>query len=305
MIRRPKLFAGICGAFFALMLFPGCGHAAGKSDGKVTASAVRLRSGPGLSYKIKTNLTKGSTLDILAQNGNWYKVSLPGNQIGWVLKDYVSVPKPVDTSRSSVGAKTNSTGTVSASGVRLRGGPGLSYKIVGNLKKGEKLRLLAKNGEWCKVSTASGSIGWVHKNYFSLAQDVVSRGGTRESTIRESIVNFSQRFLGVKYVWGGSSPAGFDCSGFVQYVFGKFGIQLGHSAADQARTSAYVSKENLQPGDLVFFDTDGGHNYINHVGIYIGGGRFIDASSGRGSVVIASISEGFYANTYMSAGRVL
>jgi cell wall-associated NlpC family hydrolase len=124
-------------------------------------------------------------------------------------------------------------------------------------------------------------------------------------SISQKIISFAKRFLGVDYVWGGSSPDGFDCSGFTKYVFGKYDIALNRTAADQAKQGSAVGKGSLQLGDLVFFDTNGGHNRINHVGIYIGGGRFIHASSGSSNVVISPVTEGFYSKTYMTARRVI
>lgn len=133
----------------------------------------------------------------------------------------------------------------------------------------------------------------------------LSRGETEG--LEQKIVTYAKKLLGFRYVWGGMSPKGFDCSGFVKYVFDHFGIILNRVSADQAKQGTAVKKADLRVGDLVFFDTDGGHNEINHVGIYIGGGKFIQASSASGSsgVVISDITEGFYANSYMSARRVI
>ncbi len=128
--------------------------------------------------------------------------------------------------------------------------------------------------------------------------------GDNES-VAQKIIDYAKRFLGVKYVWGGSSPKGFDCSGFVKYVFDNFGIGLARTSTAQAAEGTGVTKANLRMGDLVFFDTNGGKNGINHVGIYIGDGKFIQSSSGSMDVVISSVSEGFYKNTYMKARRVL
>lgn len=130
-----------------------------------------------------------------------------------------------------------------------------------------------------------------------------SRGSSGSAA--QDIVDYAKRFTGVKYVWGGDSPEGFDCSGFVSYVYKKFGINLDHSAAGQATQGTTVRKADLEPADLVFFDTNGGHNGINHVGIYIGGGRFIHASSGCSYVTISDITGGFYSDTYMTAKRIL
>ncbi len=121
----------------------------------------------------------------------------------------------------------------------------------------------------------------------------------------DKLISFAKRFIGVRYRWGGSSPKGFDCSGFTQYVFKNIGIALNRTSTSQAAQGKRVSKSNLQPGDLVFFDTNGGNNRINHVGIYIGGGRFIQSSSTGTGVTISNISSGFYSGTYMTARRVI
>lgn len=119
------------------------------------------------------------------------------------------------------------------------------------------------------------------------------------------IISYARKFLGTKYKWGGSTPNGFDCSGYVKYVFNKFGISLSRNSRSQAKNGTYVKKANLKPGDLVFFDTNGGKNRINHVGIYIGSGKFIHASSSHKKVVISTLSSGFYSRNYMTARRVL
>jgi len=131
----------------------------------------------------------------------------------------------------------------------------------------------------------------------------ISRGNSVSTSLQ--IIDYAKKFLGVEYVWGGMSPNGFDCSGFVKYVFGRFGIDLNRVAADQAKQGTPVKKADLLPGDLVFFDMDGGHVHINHVGLYIGNGRFIQASSGKSSVVISDITHGAYAEDLMTAKRIL
>jgi len=130
----------------------------------------------------------------------------------------------------------------------------------------------------------------------------VSRGNIERTN--QNIVDYAKKFLGVKYVWGGSTPKGFDCSGFVKYVYSNFGVTLNRVSADQAKQGTTVKKENLQPGDLVFFNTSGGGSRINHVGMYIGEGKFIQSSSASSGVVISDITKGFYSNTFVTAKRV-
>ena len=107
------------------------------------------------------------------------------------------------------------------------------------------------------------------------------------------------QYLGMPYVWGGASPSGFDCSGFAMYVYAQVGISLPHNAAMQySSVGVYVSRSELQPGDLVFFDG------LGHVGIYIGGGQFIHAPHTGDVVKISSLNDSWYAATYVGAKRV-
>jgi len=130
----------------------------------------------------------------------------------------------------------------------------------------------------------------------------VSRGGSSATGGR--IIDTAAKYLGTPYAYGGSSPAGFDCSGFTQYIFKQYGISLNRTAASQYQNGVAVSMANLQPGDLVFFNCGG--SGINHVGIYAGKGEIIHSSSPRsGGVIYSSITSGYYANTYIGARRVI
>jgi cell wall-associated NlpC family hydrolase len=122
----------------------------------------------------------------------------------------------------------------------------------------------------------------------ALAQSTAStsRGSTGVSAAQ--IIDYASQFLGVPYVWGGTSPSGFDCSGLVQYVYGHFGIYLPRTAAEQQQVGLYVSRDQLQPGDLVFFG-DPAH----HVGIYVGNGMMLHAPHTGDVVKISPLSTDF------------
>jgi hypothetical protein len=126
-----------------------------------------------------------------------------------------------------------------------------------------------------------------------------------ELGIAQGIVEYAKQYIGVEYVWAGESPEGFDCSGFVKYVYDEFGITLPHNAEQQSQYGEIVEYEDLQPSDVMFFDTDGGKDYINHVGIYLGNDLFIHASSStkNGSEVVISEMPGFYKDCYICARR--
>jgi cell wall-associated NlpC family hydrolase len=112
------------------------------------------------------------------------------------------------------------------------------------------------------------------------------------------VVGIAMQYLGVPYVWGGASPSGFDCSGFIMYVYAQMGVSLPHHAASQYSAGSPVSRDALEPGDLVFF------NGLGHAGIYIGGGQFIHAPHTGDVVKISSLSDSWYAATWYGARRL-
>jgi peptidoglycan DL-endopeptidase CwlO len=129
-----------------------------------------------------------------------------------------------------------------------------------------------------------------------------SSGGSSGSSppppaTHSSVVSIALQYLGVPYVWGGASPSGFDCSGLTMYAYAKVGVYLPHNAAMQYGMGTPVSRSQLAPGDLVFF------NGLSHVGMYIGGGRFVHAPHTGDVVKISSLSEYWYAATYVGARR--
>jgi|SRR5436190_20958159 len=117
-------------------------------------------------------------------------------------------------------------------------------------------------------------------------------------TTGDEAVTIALRYLGTPYSWAGASPSGFDCSGFVMYVYGKLGISLPHSSWMLWDVGRPVARKDLQAGDIVFFDGRG------HVGIYMGGGHFVHSPHTGDVVRISSFSEGWYGSTYDGARRV-
>ena len=112
------------------------------------------------------------------------------------------------------------------------------------------------------------------------------------------VVGIAMQFLGVPYVWGGASPSGFDCSGLIMYAYAQIGVSLPHHAASQYAMGSPVSRDALEPGDLVFF------NGLGHAGIYIGGGQFVHAPHTGDVVKISSLSDSWYASTWVGARRL-
>jgi peptidoglycan DL-endopeptidase CwlO len=117
-------------------------------------------------------------------------------------------------------------------------------------------------------------------------------------TLGEQAAALAQQYLGVPYVWGGASPSGFDCSGLVVYVYGQLGVSLPHYTFSLWNSGAHVSRDQLAPGDLVFFYS------LEHVGIYIGGGLFVHAPHTGDVVKISSLNDPSYSSVYSGAVRI-
>ena len=124
-----------------------------------------------------------------------------------------------------------------------------------------------------------------------------SSSSKKSGTTGEDIVAYAKKFLGYKYVYGASGPNSFDCSGFTSYVYKHFGYSLNRTSGGQRSNGSGVSKSDLEPGDILCFS--------GHVGIYIGGNKFIHAANPSKGVIISSLSESYYVKTYITARRIL
>ncbi len=131
--------------------------------------------------------------------------------------------------------------------------------------------------------------------------NTVSRSANRPDV--RKLLATAKSHLGQPYVYGSAGPSSFDCSGFTLYVFKKVGVNLPHLASAQAKYGSRIDKQDLRPGDLVFFSYHGSRN-IEHVGIYVGNGEFIHASSSKG-ITVTPLAMGYYAKNYRGANRIL
>ena len=124
------------------------------------------------------------------------------------------------------------------------------------------------------------------------------------SSLGQQVVDYAKQYLGTPYVYGGNGPNSFDCSGFTKFVYKHFGYTLNRTATDQLSNGVSVSRSDLQPGDLVFFKYNTSKP-VSHVGIYIGEGQFIHASTNTYSVKIDSMNSGHYDRVFVYARRIL
>ncbi len=316
--RFKKVIAG-CLLIMSLSFFSSVAMAA-SVPGKTTGTDVKLRKSPSTSAAIITKLSNAN-VTVVDKSGSWYKI-LANKKTGWIYGDYVKL--------------LPSKGTINANGVNFRSGPGTGYKVITVLKKNTGVTVLETAKAWNKVKIGT-KIGYVSAKFVvntspvtatekkapaaaaataisaasakvSRAVDVAAFSLEADSglTLEQEIVAYAKQFNGVRYLYGGDNPqTGFDCSGFAGYVYKRFGVKLNRSAEGMYSNGVKVSKSQLKPGDLLFFDASArkASGKIDHAGIYLGGDSFIHASSSNGEVRIQKLSE--YRGTYIGAKRVI
>ncbi len=209
-------------------------------------------------------------------------------------------------------AEANGIGAVEASSLNVRSAPSTGSSVLGQLQNGQNVNIITKTGgQWFKIEFGGG-VGYVHADYIRDSRNgtpvaVVTPAATQTATGLEKgqqVVTTAKKYLGVPYVYGGASPQGFDCSGLVQYVFKELGVSLNRVAADQTAHGTPVTKDQLCPGDIVFFHNTSKYDTINHVGIYVGDGNFIHAPQTGDVVKITTMDSGYYARTFVAARRI-
>lgn len=200
------------------------------------------------------------------------------------------------------------TATVNCGHLNLRQNSTTKSKVLTFLKKGDSVDIIAKRGRWYNVSS-NGIQGWVYGRYVSIpravpvAQNVAILTSRGDNTTQTSdIAEYAKQLLGSRYVYGGTTPKGFDCSGFVMHVYSKFGIELNRTVQGIYSQGSKVAKANLKPGDVIFFDTNR-DGIVNHMGIYAGNGEVIHASSTKRRISIEALSMPYYQRTYVAAKR--
>lgn len=180
--------------------------------------------------------------------------------------------------------------------INVRSGPSTNCDRITQVSTGKLVTVLGTDNGWYHIQFGN-TTGYVLGDYLKEYDPGAA------SAIGTQIVEMAMQYMGVRYRSGGSSPNGFDCSGFTMYLYGQLGYSLPHTATGQYKNcGTYVAKEDLQPGDLVFF-SDSSHA-IGHVGIYIGGGEIIHARSSTGCVTTNSLSMSYYVNRYVGAKRI-
>ncbi len=298
-----------------------------------TDSNVNLRVGPSTNHNVLAKLPQGAKLEVIGRQDGWVKVATAKGTVGWVTDDYVtagaiaaqsaSTPAPATTS-SAVAARVND------SQVNLRKGPNTKFGSFGRMAKGAAVQVLARHGDWLKVRSVRGTVGWVASDLINLGVDLSTIPVTNDvpalpkrveaTPAKQSVptaavsaptvaasgdaASIALQFVGTRYAYGGSSPRGFDCSGLTSYVYRQLGVKLPHKASLQfsTRYGQKVSRNNLAPGDLVFFANTAGRG-ITHVALYVGNGMMVTANTPRTGVQYLSIYSRYWQSHYAGAIR--
>jgi len=179
-----------------------------------------------------------------------------------------------------------------------------SNRILATCARDTPLGIVGEKGNWYGVLMIDMSAGWIRKDAVKLLDyDLVAvkKGPANGNGIGQQVIQAALKYVGVPYVWGGSSWNGLDCSGFVKSVYANFGVELPRVSRDQANVGVQVSSGDLQSGDRLYFACNGPE--VDHTGIYMGNGLFIHASSRRGGVAVDNLGSGFFARTFVSARR--
>ena len=283
---------------------------AGADEGKWTPCTVDNKSG--YIYTQYITLRETYSTAVASQgtvSGNFYSTV------------YVSTPSPSSAAAAPAESKPSGNAYITGNNVRFRSGPSMSSSILGEFFYGNSVTITGSSGEWTAVSY-NGQDGYVYSKYVcpgsyqagapvvNTIRTVSSGSGTTTSAsssgsaLGQQIANFALQFVGYPYSWGGKSPeTGFDCSGFVYYVYSQFGYTLNRVACDQALNGVHVDPNNLQPGDVLCFYSNDNY-YIGHTGIYIGNNKFIHASTSTTGVIITELG-GYYFTRGYEARRIV
>lgn len=310
---------------------------------KYISNDTSLKLVPLITSKNVADVVKDTEVTISEVINDWICVET-ANGTGWIrsnmLVDAKTEPVVEETPAEEPVQEEQPQETpqnvlyVNVGTVNLRREPSSSAEIVTNLTLNTEVTVISEDAGWTRVKSGEYE-GYIASTLLSSTKQeetVTSRSsGIREEmantenatstetknedtvaetpsnttsqsgTTGSAVVEKAKQYLGYKYVYGGTTPSGFDCSGFTLYIYKQFGITLNRTAAAQYSNGVAVSRDNLQLGDLIMFGKSG----INHVGIYMGGGRIIHAANPSRGVTTDTINSGYYNTNYVGARRVL
>lgn len=303
MIKSAKLLrAALLGTVISSLFVVGA--AAASIGVGTTTEALRVRESADMAATTLATAAKGESVLVLEDAGSgWYKVDYKSVQ-GYMSGEFLTVQTQADV---KIGY-----GMVQTDGatLNLRSGAGTDFDKVAVLNNGAVVEIVGVDNGWYKV-TYNDTTGYASSDYMIAVKDSAGSRGSdaaaaASSDLGQQLVDYAKNFMGIKYVWGGNGPNSFDCSGFTKYVYAHFGYTLNRTATDQLSNGSKVaSMSELQRGDLVFFNNGNTSKPVSHVGIYIGDGQFIHASTNAYQVQIDNLFSGYYSRVYVYGRHII
>ena len=298
---------------------------------KIIVEDTKLKIVPSINATDIIEVKKDEEVIITETINDWVCVQTKTTK-GWIYKEKLKSKedkkeeKQTTEQNQVVEESKLKTLYIGSESVNLRKEANTNSEVVTKLSLNTAVDVYAEENGWSKVKV-NGNEGYISSSLLSEKKKETSRSletprtktsensseNTKTSQEKETTttvpvsgkgataVETAKKYIGCSYVYGASWPSSFDCSGFTSYVFKQHGISLNRTAAGQYSNGVAVSRDQLQPGDLVMFGKSG----INHVGIYIGGGQIVHAANKSRGVTTDTINSGYYNNNYVGARRVM
>ncbi len=277
------------------------------------AQAAMLRGEANLNSPLMALSTKEAAADMgltsLVPAASWSEVASRDQEAFFKSYHFSINEGEFDPDENPLIAYVN-TGS---SSLNVRTGPGTAYTVLDKVPGGTRFEVYSGSEGWYEV-TWNGANGYVsgdhvllmtQSEYETFRTPATPGSNGNYSELGNQIAEYALGYLGCKYVYGANGPDSFDCSGFVKYVYAQFGYSLNRTASDQLNNGTVVEKGSEQPGDLVFFKRSGESKPVSHVGMYIGNGQFVHASTNQYKVRIDNLFTGYYEDIYIYARHII